>query len=125
MLTSSISLQVSSRLTILAAQIVGSQTVLYGGVILKATPSAMLVVSSSSLPDLILLFAFLLSVLFWGLGLGWTRVSQTRQGNLLISSPFSFYSTFKDGGCTSCHFSAFLALQCPKVACPSPGLFPI
>jgi hypothetical protein len=40
MLTSSISHQVSCRLTILAARTVGSPTVLFGGVILKATPFA-------------------------------------------------------------------------------------
>ena len=45
MLTNSIFHQVFSPLTILAAQTVASQTVLYGGVILKATQSAMLVVS--------------------------------------------------------------------------------
>jgi hypothetical protein len=75
-LTSSISHQVSCRLTILAAQTVASPTVLYGGAILKATPFAMLVVSFFPLRNLIVLFA-LLSGHF--LGLGWTRVSQTRQ----------------------------------------------
>jgi hypothetical protein len=101
MLTSLISYQVSCRLIILAAQIVVSRTVLYGGVILKATPFAMLVVSSFPPLKLIIHFA-LLSHHFWGDGgLGCTRVSQTRQA---ISFPSSLYSTFMEGGCTSCHF---------------------
>ena len=47
--------------------------------------------------------------------MGWTRVSQTRQGILLISFPFSLYSTFKEGCCI---FAWFLC------ACSSPGFFP-
>ena len=45
--------------------------------------------------------------------------------NLLISFPFSLYSTIKEGAVHLAIFSWFLALQCPKVACLSPGLFPI
>ena len=111
MLTNSIFHQVFSPLTILAAQTVASQTVLYGGVILKATQSAMLVVSLFSSKKS---FFALLSGHFWGV-LGWTRVSQTRQGNLLISFPFSLYSTFKEG------CSIFAWFLC---ACSSPGFFP-
>ena len=107
MLTSSISHQVSCRLIILAAQTVASRTVLYGGVILKATPFAMLVVSSFPLPNLIILFA-LLSDRFWGVALDTCLPDVT--GNLLISFPFSTFK-FKEGGCTSCYFSWFLAFQ--------------
>ena len=106
MLTNSISHQVSSPLTILAAQIVVSPTVLYGGVIPKATQFAMLVVSPISYSSLLCYPST-----FWG-RLGWTRVSQTGQA---ISFPFSLYSTFKQrGGCTFAIFLAFLYYNDPK-----------
>ena len=113
MLTSSISHQVCCRLTILAAQIVGSQTVLYGGVILKATPFAMLVVSSSPLPIFIIPFA-LLSDHFWRLGWVGHVSLRNAKGNLIISFPFSLYSTFKEGAVHLAIFLGFLHYNDPK-----------
>ena len=88
MLTNSIFHQVFSPQTILAARTVASQTVLYGGVILKATQSAMLVVSLFSFPpNLIspLCFAMLSDHFFGGLELDTCLPDATSKSHNLIS----------------------------------------
>ena len=107
MLTTSISHQPSSLQIILAAQIVASQTVLYGDVILKATPSATLVVSSPLPHSQTHISPLLSCYLVESPG---TRVFQTRQANLLSTVHIS--RDYDDDACQSPGMLPIPVLQC-------------